>query len=101
MAKTFYVNCPCCRALIEVAAEDGHVVNKWTPSERETSGIDKMSAALQKIEDDKKKRATLFDKTKAGLDEKKKKIDEAFKKEVEKVKKEGIGEKPLTPFDLD
>ena len=98
---TFYVNCPCCKAMLEVDAEDGKVLNKWTASERSKSGEDKMMAALQKMEEDKQKRAGLFDKTKSGLDEKKRRMDEAFKKEVEKIKKEGLKEKPLTPFDLD
>jgi uncharacterized Zn finger protein (UPF0148 family) len=98
---TFYVNCPCCSALLEVNAEDGRVVNKWTASERNKSGEDKMKSALQKLQDDKKKRETLLENTKSNLDAKKKRMDEAFRKEVEKIKKEGLGEKPLTPFDLD
>lgn len=101
MSKTFYVNCPCCKALLEVDAEDGQLVNKWSAQERAQPGVDRMSAALQKIEEDKKKRASLFDKTKSGLEDKKKRVDEAFKKEVEKIRREGLGEKPLTPFDLD
>lgn len=98
---TFYVNCPCCSALLEVDAEDGRVVNKWTPSERHKSGEDKMKAALQKLQDDRKKRENLLENTRSTLDAKKKRMDDAFRKEVEKIQKEGLGEKPLRPFDLD
>lgn len=87
--------------MIEVDAEDGKVLKKWAPSERAKSGEDKMKSALQKLEEEKKKREGLFDKTKLGLDEKKKRMDDAFRQGVEKIKKEGLGEKPITPFDLD
>lgn len=101
MAKTFYVNCPCCKALLEVDAETGDLVNKWTPSDVAKPGEDKMTAALKKLEEDKKKRESLLDNTKSRLEEKRKRVDDAFKKEVEKVKKEGVSEKPFSPFDLD
>jgi hypothetical protein len=101
MSRSFYVDCPCCKALLEVDAETGHVIKKWTASERNRPGEDKMTAALKKIEEDKKKREGLFDKTKSGLEEHKKKMDEVFQQQVEKVKKEGVKENPLRPFDLD
>ncbi len=98
---TVYVNCPCCSAMLEVDVEDGRVVNKWNASERSKSGEDKMKAALLKMEEDKRKRESLLENTKSNLEAKKKRMDEVFKKEVEKIKKDGLGEKPLTPFDLD
>lgn len=101
MARAFYVTCPCCKTLLEVEGESGDVLKKWAPSEQNNPGDDKMTSALKQLEENKKKRASLFDKTKEGLEEQRKKVDEAFRKEVERAKKEGVNEKPLRPFDLD
>ncbi len=100
MAKTFYVNCPFCEGMMEVSAETGEVLQKWAPGDKEAKG-DKMSSALQKLEEAKKKRVDLFDVKKGELDAQKKKAEDAFKKQVEKAKKEGVSENPIRPFDLD
>jgi len=60
-----------------------------------------MSSALQKLQDDKAKRSGLFNLKKEELEDQKKNAADVFKKQVEKVKKEGVTEKPLSPFDLD
>src|SRR5947208_493069 len=99
--KTIYVNCPFCEGMVEVDPETGDVLNKWSHAERSGKDGDKMAAALKKLEEDKKKRATLFNQTKEGMESQKKKLENAFKDEVERLKKEGIKEKPITPFDLD
>ena len=52
-----------------------------------------MSAALRKLEEDKKKRETLLDQTKSNLEERRKKMEDAIKKEVDKAKKEGVKDK--------
>ena len=95
------VDCPFCEGLMEVDIETGEVVNKWSASERLKSGDDKMKAALQKMQDAKKKRADLFEQTKEGLHGQNKRVEDELKKQVERLKKEGIDEKPITPFDLD
>jgi hypothetical protein len=100
MAKTIYVDCPFCRGMMEIDLESGTVINKWSHQERDQSGADKMSSALKKIEEGKKKRASLFDKTKDELEGQKKKLEETFRQQVEKAKKEGP-KKPTTPFDFD
>jgi hypothetical protein len=100
MAKTIYVDCPYCKGMMEIDLESGKVINKWSHEERNQDAGDKMSSALKKIEEGKKKRATLFDKTKDGLEEQRKKLEESFRQQVEKAKKEKP-EKPFTPFDLD
>jgi len=87
--------------MMEIDAESGQVVNKWSRDQRLASSDDKMSSALKKLEDDKKKRATFFDKAKGDLEGQKKKLEESFKKQMEKAKKEGVPEKPFRPFDLD
>lgn len=86
---------------MEVDSDTGSVLKKWAPSENNPEDGDKMSSALKKLEENKKKRAGLFDKTREGLESQKKRLEKAFQSEVEKVKKEGVKENPLRPFDLD
>lgn len=101
MRKTIYVNCGFCSGMMEVDVETGDVVGKWSAAERAKSGDDKMASALRKLEDAKKKRAGLFDQKKDELDSQRRKTEDVFKKEVEKIKKEGVKENPIRPFDLD
>ncbi len=100
MAKTVYIDCPFCTGMMEVNLETGKVINKWSHEERNQSGEDRMSSALKKIGEDKKKRASLFDKTKEELEGQKKKLEQSFRDQIEKAKKDGV-EKPINPFDLD
>jgi hypothetical protein len=102
MAKTMYASCPFCDGMMEIDAETGDVINKWSASEKHQNAGDRMQAALKKLEDDKKRRATLFDQTKGEIEGQKKKLESAFEKEVKRLKKEGLGDKPpVRPFDLD
>jgi len=101
MTKTIYVDCPFCEGMLEINTETGKVVQKWAPGEKKQSADDKLSAALKKIDEGKKKRATLFDQTQEVLADQKKKAESSFLKEVERIKKEGVVEKPTNPFDLD
>ncbi len=100
MAKTIYVNCVFCEGMMEVDSETGKVLQKWAHDTKGSKG-DKMSSALQKLQDDKAKRSGLFNLKKEELEDQKKNAADVFKKQVEKVKKEGVTEKPLSPFDLD
>ena len=101
MAKTIYVGCPFCEGMMEVDPSTGEVLQKWPAGQKTGADTDRMAAALKKIEDDKKKRASLFEQKRGEMEGQKKKIEDAFKKEVERVKKEGVDDKPLRPFDLD
>ena len=101
MGRTIYVDCAFCQGMMEVDAETGAVVRKWSPQERAAGGDDKMASALKKLEDAKKKRAGLFDRAKDEIEDQRRKAQDAFQKEVERTKKEGIKENPLRPFDLD
>ncbi len=100
MSKTVYIDCPFCSGMMEINLDTGKVINKWSHEERNQTGEDKMSSALKKIEENKKKRASLFDKTKDELEGQKKKLEESFRAQIEKAKKEGP-KKPINPFDLD
>lgn len=101
MEKTFYVNCPFCEGLMEINAATGEVVQKWSTAERPSEQGDKMSSALKKLEEAKQKRQGLFEGKKQEMEEKKQKRENLFQSEIERVKKEGVKENPLRPFDLD
>ncbi len=100
MARTIYLNCPCCDALMEVDTESGEIVQKWSPKEKGEEG-DKMGNALKKLDEAKKRRVGLLDKMKSELEDQRKKNEDVFKKEVDRVKKEGVKDAPPRPFDLD
>lgn len=101
MAKTIYVSCSFCDGMMEVDPETGEVLKKWPAGSKLQPGDDKMAAALRKLEDQKKQRASLFEKTKDEMEGHRKKVEDVFKKEVDRVKKEGVKDAPLRPFDLD
>ncbi len=85
--------------MMEVNAETGEVVQKWEAST--DTPTDKMSSALKKIVDGKKRRETLFESKKSEIEGQKKDVENLFRQEVEKAKREGVKENPLKPFDLD
>jgi len=87
--------------MMEVRADTGEVIQKWGPGERLPEGGDKMSSALKKLTDEKRKRVDLFERKKDELEAQKKKISSVFEQQVEKAKKEGVKENPFRPFDLD
>jgi len=63
---------------------------------------DALMANLQKIEEDKKKRLTLFEKASADLERKKEQALRQFQKGVDQIRKEGGKiEKPFRDIDLD
>jgi len=67
-----------------------------------TVQTDLMGATLQKIEDDKKKRQTLFEKASADLTRKKEMAEKLFKKNVDQINRDGGKvEKPTRDLDLD
>jgi len=100
MNKTIYVNCPFCESLLEVDVASGKVVEKWVNSKKNESE-DKMSSALKKLEEAKKRRQDLFQLKKEELKGQKEKTAKDFEKEVQRVKDEGVDERPLRPLDLD
>ena len=100
MQRTIYVNCPFCEGLLEIDSESGDIVQKWSPQQRHEGG-DKMAGALRKLDDAKKKRLSLFEQKKDELEDQKKKAQDVFRKEVDRVRKEGVKDAPLRPFDLD
>jgi len=65
-------------------------------------GTDKLEATLHKLEDEKKKRQTLFERASSDLQRKKDMADKLFRKNVDDIKKDGGKiEKPFREMDLD
>lgn len=87
--------------MLEVKADSGDVVQKWSSKDKLSEGGDKMASAMKKLEDAKKRRAGLFDQKKEEMEGQKKRTEQTFQETVERVKKEGVTESPIRPFDLD
>lgn len=65
-------------------------------------GPDRLEATLGKLDQDKKKRETLFEKAAAELQKKKEQSERAFRKSVDQINKDGGKvEPPPSPFDWD
>lgn len=63
---------------------------------------DRLNITLQKLEADKEKRKTLFEKTSSDLQKKKEVAEKLFKQNVDQIKKEGGKvDKPVRDMDLD
>lgn len=101
MGKTIYIDCPFCKGMMEVDVQTGKIVQQWEKKGEGDQDKDKMSLAFKKLEEAKEKRKDLFLKKKGELENQRKKILGQFEKDVERVKKEGVDETPLRPFDLD
>lgn len=101
-AKTHLVPCPFCEGMIEIDATTGAVLKKWPKSDLKSDDTtDRMASALKKLEEEKRRRGGLFEKKKSELEGQKKKLENSFQSEVERVKKEGISDEPLNPFDME
>lgn len=97
MDRTLNVDCPCCGARLEVEAHSGKVVrHSKTPRKKET-----LEESLQRLEREKKDSAHFLEKAQAEIEAKKRRAREAFDQGVEKIKKEGLGERPIRDIDLD
>lgn len=97
MDRTIYVDCPCCGARIEALAENGKVVQHWDKPKKKATFED----SLKKIEKEKESHEKYFENAARQLEDKKKKARELFEQGVDKIKKEGLGEKPIRDIDLD
>lgn len=97
---TFIVDCPCCKAQIEVDRKTGKVLRHWDKS-RLKEGGDPMQEALKKIKDDKSRLDDYFTNAGRSMEEKKKELLEKFEKEKKRIKDSGDTSRPLNPMDLD
>lgn len=97
---TFLIDCPCCKARIEVDRKNGHVLRHWDKPEVK-SGADPIAEALKKIKDDKSRLDNYFSGAGASMEEKKKELLDKFEAEKKRIKDSGDTSKPFNPMDLD
>jgi hypothetical protein len=88
--------------------QEGGTEIPWINESGSDAGIaagpapDKLTATLNKLDADKKKRETLFEKTAADMQRKKTQAEQLFKKTVDTINKDGGKvEKPFRDMDLD
>lgn len=97
---TFIVDCPCCKAQIEVDRKSGKVLRHWEKP-RLKEGADPMQEAFLKMKADKIRLADYFSNAGKSMEEKKKELLEKFEQEKKRIKDSGDTSKPLNPMDLD
>jgi cob(I)alamin adenosyltransferase len=85
--------------------QEGGTETAWINPSGEGAGLpqaDKLSASLSKLEQEKERRKSLFEKTSSELQKKKAEAEKSFQQSVDQIKKEGGQvEKPMRPMDLD
>ena len=84
--------------------KEGGTETPWLGSAGPASGPkpDVLSASLQKLEEEKKRRQSLFEKTAGALQKKKENAVKNFEKNVEQIKRDGGKVDPtVRPIDLD
>ena len=97
---TYLIDCPCCKARIEVDKKTGKVLRQWVKPEVK-EGADPMQEAFKKMKEDKSRLDSYFTNAGRSLEDKKKELDEKFEKEKKRVKDSGDTSRPENPWDLD
>lgn len=98
--ESFLVDCPLCKARIEVDKKTGKVLRHWEkPKVKE--GSDQMQDALKKIKEDKSRLDDYFSKAQGELERKKKELLDTFEKEKKRIQDSGDTSRPINPMDLD
>ncbi|HBE89096.1 MAG TPA: hypothetical protein DDW67_08165 [Elusimicrobia bacterium] len=97
---SFLVDCPCCKARIEVDRKTGKVLRHWDkPKVKE--GTDPMAEAMKKIQEDKARLEGYFSGARDEMDKKKKDLLDKFEQEKKRIEESGEDIKPINPMDLD
>ena len=97
---TFLIDCPCCKARVEVDKRTGKVLRHWEkPVVKE--GGDPMQEAFKKMKADKSRLDDYFSNAGKSLEDKKKELEDKFQKEKKRIEESGDTSKPENPFDLD
>ncbi|MHB0997008.1 MAG: hypothetical protein ACYC2I_11625 [Elusimicrobiales bacterium] len=97
---TFLVDCPCCKARIEVDRKTGKVVRHWEKPKVKEGG-DLMAESLKKIQADKSRLDDYFNNAGRSMEEKKKELEAQFEKEKKRIEDSGDTSRPINPMDLD
>lgn len=102
MARTLYVNCPNCKELLEVDAEDGKVIKHFKSTLAEKAGSsDVLTDIIHDVKTKGEKLDARFKDAREKEKEKSKTIDDVFKKSIEKAKQDKDTKPDIRPFDLD
>ncbi len=97
---TFIVDCPCCKAQIEVDRKNGKVLRHWAKAQVK-EGTDPMQEALKKMKEDKSRLDAYFSNAGKSMEDKKKELEEKFESEKKRIKDSGDTSRPINPMDLD
>ena len=97
---TFLIDCPCCKAQIEVDRKSGKVLRHWVKTELKEGG-DPMQEALKKIKADKSRLDEYFSNAGKSMEDKKKELSDKFEQEKKRIKDSGDTSRPINPMDLD
>lgn len=100
MQETLYVDCPICRARIEVEKRTGNVIRHWKKQEKK-NGVDPIRAAMEKMQENKTRLDKYFSEAPDSIKKKKKELLEKFEKEKKRIHDEGDTSRPINPMDLD
>ncbi|OGS56560.1 MAG: hypothetical protein A3J79_04885 [Elusimicrobia bacterium RIFOXYB2_FULL_62_6] len=98
--ESWLVDCPLCKARIEISKKTGKVLRHWEKPQVKEGG-DQMKDALEKIKKDKSRLDDYFSKAKGDMDAKKKELLDKFEKEKKRIKDSGDTSRPINPMDLD
>lgn len=97
---TFLVDCPCCKARIEVDRRTGKVLKHWEKPQVKEGG-DLMAESLKKIQADKSRLDDYFKNAGKSMEDKQKELEAQFEKEKKRIEDSGDTSKPINPLDLD
>lgn len=97
---TFLVECPCCKARIEVDRKTGKVLKHWDKPQVKEGG-DLMQDALKKMQEDKNRLDSYFSNAGKSMEEKKRELEKKFEEEKKRIEESGDTSKPINPMDLD
>ena len=85
--KTHLVECPFCRATMEVVADSGRVINKWEKRDKALPTDEKFKEALTQEKQSKEKLSEYFQSAQLRMEQTKKKTDELFRENLKKIQK--------------
>ena len=100
MTRSIYVECPTCKTLLEVNAENGSVIRCFKKEHAVEEGKDSLTSAVEKIKKDARQRETRFHQAKEEEKKRKEALEHLFKQKTEEAK-EDTAPPPVKPFDLD
>ncbi len=98
---SFLIDCPCCKARVEVDRKTGKVLRHWEKPQPKQPGGDLMQEAMKKMQSDKSRLDDYFKNAGKSLEEKKKELEEKFEAEKKRIEESGDKSRPENPWDLD